>query len=599
MENLREIYEKRVTDFSVNATALQSKYMRFSLIRLVTFIVALAVIILLFTVHVGLGVAGIVIFLLAFSRFITWHNAVKRDQELNENLVIINQKELSFLDEDYSVFDGGKRYVNPEHPYTTDLDIFGEHSYFQSTNRTASAIGHERLADYLRYPVDFEEVTRRQISLKELKDKMIWRQEFQAVGLATEDDITHVEELKKWLHEEPYISNNSLWKTLILITPFLALGGLILWITLIPWYAFILFFLPAGYALKQTVERINITHQQTNKAAKILAGYAKMIQHIEKQEFSAPKLKELHDIFFLDNKSASEQISKLSYIISQLNLRNNFFAIFFNFSVLWDLKQVKKLEEWRSAQKVLLPKWFEALAEFEALNSLATAYYNNPDWTFPEINKAAIVRAEELGHPLIPKAKRINNDISIPTKGHLKLVTGSNMAGKSTFMRTVGLNIVLAQIGAPVAAKKLSLPPLKVYTSMRTEDALHESTSSFYAELKRLKFIIAAVESGENIFFLLDEILKGTNSRDRHTGSKALIRQLIEAKGSGIIATHDLDLGVLEKQYDGAVENLRIEVQIHDGKLFFDYKVKPGVSESFNATILMSQMGIRIPKDEI
>ncbi|MGK0363497.1 MAG: DNA mismatch repair ATPase MutS [Saprospiraceae bacterium] len=599
MENLREIYEKRVADFSANATTLQSKYVRFSLIRLVTFIIALAVIILLFTIHVGLGVAGIVIFLLAFSRFITWHNAVKREQELNENLVIINQKEISFLDEDYSVFDGGKRYVNAEHPYTTDLDIFGEHSYFQSTNRTASAIGHERLADYLRYPTDFEEITRRQISLAELKDKMVWRQEFQAVGLATEDDITHVDKLKKWLHEEPYISNNSLWKILILIAPFLALGGLILWLTVIPWYVMILFFLPAAYALKQTVDRINVTHKQTNKAEKILAGYAAMIQHIEKQEFSAPKLRELRDVFFLENKSASEQISELSYIISQLNLRNNFFAIFFNFSVLWDLKQVKRLERWRETQNILLPKWFEALAEFEALNSLATAYYNNPDWTFPEVNKAAIVRAEELGHPLIPKAKRINNDISIPTKGHLKLVTGSNMAGKSTFMRTVGLNIVLAQIGAPVCAKKLSLPPLKVYTSMRTEDALHESTSSFYAELKRLKFIITAVESGENIFFLLDEILKGTNSRDRHTGSKALIRQLIEAKGSGIIATHDLDLGVLEKEYGGAVENLRIEVQIHDGKLFFDYKVKPGVSESFNATILMQQMGIRIPADEI
>jgi len=372
-----EIYEKRVADFSANATVLQSKYVRFSLIRLVTFIVALALIILLFTVHVGLGVAGIVIFLLGFSRFITWHNGVKREQELNENLVIINQKEISFLDEDYSVFDGGKRYVNPEHPYTTDLDIFGEHSYFQSTNRTASAIGHERLADYLRYPTDFEEVLRRQKSLEELKDKMIWRQEFQAVGLATEDDITHVEELKKWLHEEPYISNNSLWKTLIILAPVLAIASLVLWLTLLPWYVIILFFLPAGYALKQTVERINLTHQKTNKAEKILAGYAAMIQHIEKQEFSAPKLKGLRDVFFLENKSASEQISQLSYIISQLNLRYNFFAIFFNFSVLWDLKQVKKLEEWREAQNVLLPKWFEALAEFEALNSFRLSLKRN------------------------------------------------------------------------------------------------------------------------------------------------------------------------------------------------------------------------------
>ena len=168
------------------------------------------------------------------------------------------------------------------------------------------------------------------------------------------------------------------------------------------------------------------------------------------------------------------------------------------------------------------------------------------------------------------------------------------MAGKSTFLRTVGINIVLAMIGAPVCAKSLSLPMLQVYTSMRTQDALHESTSSFYAELKRLKFIIEAVEKGENIFFLLDEILKGTNSNDRHTGSKALIEQLIKNKGSGIIATHDLELGELEAQYNGAIENLCIEVQIKQQKLFFDYKIKKGVSQSFNATLLMREMGINV-----
>ncbi|RMG78370.1 MAG: DNA mismatch repair protein MutS, partial [Bacteroidetes bacterium] len=163
-----------------------------------------------------------------------------------------------------------------------------------------------------------------------------------------------------------------------------------------------------------------------------------------------------------------------------------------------------------------------------------------------------------------------------------------------TFLRTVGLNIVLSMAGAPVCARSLKLPPLRVYTSMRTQDALHESTSSFYAELKRLKFIIEAVESGENVFFLLDEILKGTNSNDRHTGSKALIRQLIRHKGGGIIATHDLALGELEASSGGAIENLCMEVEIKNGELFFDYKLKKGVSRSFNATLLMQKMGIRI-----
>ena len=595
MNDLTKIYTERKEKFAAEAEILRAKYVRFSLLRLLSFVVGISVIILLFSsVNVAAGVVGIVVFLLLFSRFISWHLKIKEAADLAENLVKINAAELRCTAQDYSLFGAGKRFVDASHPYTTDLDIFGEHSYFQSINRTASAIGEERLAAYLKTPAELTEITARQEAVRDLSGKLEERQEFQAVGLLTDDDISHVQKLNEWLEEEPYISNNSVYKILIILAPIFTLTGLILWITSIPWYAAILFLLPAGIVLKQTVERVNITHQKTNRAESILAGYAAMMRQLESMIFSAPRLQELQKVFLAGKAPASARIEKLSYIIGQLNLRYNFFAIFFNLAALWDLRQVKALEKWRAENKTRLPLWFESLAEFEALNSLATDYFNNPERTFPEINKAAVVRAKSIGHPLIPTEKRITNDIEIPTRGHLKLITGSNMAGKSTFMRTVGLNIVLAQIGAPVCAEKLSLPPLQVYTSMRTEDALHESTSSFYAELKRLKFIIEAVEKGENIFFLLDEILKGTNSVDRHTGSKALIKQLIEAKGSGMIATHDLELGSLEKEYGGAVENLRIEVRIEDGKLYFDYKVKPGVSESFNATILMREMGIRV-----
>ena len=596
MEDLQKIYAERAEKYAAAAQASEARYIRFSLLRLLSFIGGTAAVILLFaSVHWAAGVVGLAAFLLLFSRFITWHGRVKTAAELQKNLTIINQRELTALrDGDFSAFADGAHFKDPTHPYTTDLDIFGAHGFFQYVNRTASAVGAARLADYLRFSADPEEIKHRQAAVKELRDLTDWRQTLQAVGLATKDDISHVRELDKWLAEEPYISDNSLYRTLIILAPVFTLAALVLWVVYLPWYAALLFFLPAGYALKQTAERIGQTHYYTNRAEKILTGYAAMIKQAEDQKFTSEKLLTLSAVFSLEHQKASEQIERLSYIIGQLNLRNNFFAIFFNFVVLWDLKQVKALEKWRAERRDLLPRWFAALAELEALNSLATAYYNNPDWTFPAVGTETVVRAEAIGHPLIPAEKRITNDIEIPTRGHLKLITGSNMAGKSTFMRTVGLNIVLAQIGAPVCAEHLSLPPLKVYTSMRTEDALHESTSSFYAELKRLKFIIEAVEKGENIFFLLDEILKGTNSRDRHTGSKALIKQLIEAKGSGMIATHDLDLGGLEKEYGGAVENLRIEVEIRDKELFFDYKIKPGVSESFNATILMQQMGIKM-----
>lgn len=242
-----------------------------------------------------------------------------------------------------------------------------------------------------------------------------------------------------------------------------------------------------------------------------------------------------------------------------------------------------------------LPEWFEILQEFDAMVTLGTLHYNHEDWTIPNIDLAFTgLEGIELGHPLIDAKKRVPNDLIVPNSGHIKLITGSNMAGKSTYLRTVGLNIVLAMTGSPVCAKSLRLPILTVNTSMRTQDVLHESTSSFYAELKRLKTIIDSVENGEKVFFLLDEILKGTNSHDRHTGSRALIEQLIKSKGMGLIATHDLELGVLEAEANGTIENLCIEVMVEKDRLTFDYTIKKGVSKSFNATYLMRNMGIKI-----
>ena len=278
-------------------------------------------------------------------------------------------------------------------------------------------------------------------------------------------------------------------------------------------------------------------------------------------------------------------------------MRYNFFAIFLNILVLWDIQWVSRLERWKKEHHSNLANWFVSLNEFDALISLSTLAYNKPDWTFPTIHENATLKGIELGHPLIPSKELISNDFMMPTNEHIKLVTGSNMAGKSTFLRTVAINIVLALSGSKVCAKEMSLPHLDVYTSMRTTDALHENTSSFYAELKRLKIILDAVDRKEQVYFLLDEILKGTNSKDRHTGSKALIEQLIKSGGAGIIATHDLELSILESKYDGNLENLCMEVEVNNDELTFDYKLKKGVSKSFNATTLMRNMGIKISKD--
>lgn len=596
---LHKYKERSVTNLNL-AEALHVKYMRFSWVRLLCFLGAIAITVLIGSANIWIAIVFVMAFLAGFYRFIKWHQHIKWQEQQHRFLQTINLQEAAALNHQYSDFGDGEEFIDVQHPYTSDFDFFGKYSLFQYFNRTSTTIGKQRLADYLQKNITLEEILARQAAIKDLKDRLDWRQEFRALGMATEDDMTHIRALNYWLESEPFVSNNRLYQMAIKLMPLITLTGLVLWALYLPWFLGILFFVPAGWILKNTVARVNEIHAKTTHAEKILAYYAQLIKHIEKETFESPKLQHLRAAF-LDtkmkahqNKKASQHIARLSYIISQLNVRYNVFALILNLIGLWDLHWVTQLERWQAAHRDSLPKWFHALQEFEAISSLATVLYNNPDWIFPSIHDLPKVEAEQLGHPLIHHSKRVCNDVNIPTKGHIKLLTGSNMAGKSTFLRTVGINIVLAMIGAPVCAKKLSLPMLRVYTSMRTQDALHESTSSFYAELKRLKFIIEAVEKGENIFFLLDEILKGTNSNDRHTGSKALIQQLIKSKGSGIIATHDLELGQLEAQYDGAIENLRIEVQIKDQKLFFDYKVRKGVSESFNATLLMREMGIKV-----
>ena len=592
MQVLQSKYNQRLQDFTAEADTLAQKYNRYTFLRVGIFVGGIALLILAWSANLWFGAVGTAVWLYGFYRFILWHQNIKTQEAHLRQLASINANEVRVLGHDFSMFEDGEQFVEAEHPYSLDLDIFGAFSLFQYCNRTSTAIGQQALADFFKHTASSEVILQRQTALKELKNKLDWRQHFQAHGTATEDEAAHLNSLKIWLNSENFMLGNSWLNIMLYLAPILAIVAVVLGFLYAPWWLAILVVLPNILALRNTAEKVNVAHIQTANAEKILSNYSRLMAQIEVEKFESTLLQKHHAYFA--KEGASKQLQQLTYYIHQLNVRYNMFAIFLNLGGLWDLHWILRLERWKERNRELLPQWFESLAEVEALNSLATLYYNNPDFIFPEFQEKTEIEGVALGHPLLHKSKRVTNNFNCPTQGHIKLVTGSNMAGKSTFLRTVGLNLALAMIGAPVCAEKLRLPRLQVYTSMRTQDALHESTSSFYAELKRLKFIIDAVEQGETIFFLLDEILKGTNSRDRHTGSKALIKQLIKAKGGGIIATHDLELGVLEAQYGGAIENLCMEVAIEGQTLHFDYTIKKGVSQSFNATLLMQQMGIRI-----
>lgn len=595
MTDINRIYQKRATQFATIASDLKEKYNRFSIIRLIVFFAAAFITIFIFAnFNAFAGVIFLIVALLGFSRFVFWHRAILQQANHHQFLSEINAEEVAALAHDYQQFGGGQDFIDPMHPNTVDMDIFGGYSLFQYCNRTTTAIGQQALAHYLSTTASKSEILARQAAIKELYPKLDWRQHFQATGRITEDNTDHLRLLNAWLSDAPFVSSNKWLKIALVFIPIWMLIGMTLSFYYLSWSVALFFMLLPGIILGKTTERVNETHNRTTHAEKMLSFYAKLIQRIENESFETKKLKTLKANFASNNSKASTQIERLSYIIGQLNVRYNAFAILFNLAGLWDLQYIHKLEKWKAVNNAILPNWFAALQEFEALNSLATLYYNNQDWTFPNINETASLEGKQLGHPLIHRSKRIANDFHTPTQAHIKLVTGSNMAGKSTFLRTVGINIILAMAGSAVCAKELSLPLLQVYTSMRTQDALHESTSSFYAELKRLKVIIEAVEQQNNIYFLLDEILKGTNSKDRHTGSRALIEQMIKSKGAGIIATHDLELGNMEANAKGEIENLCMEVAVKNGKLRFDYTLEKGVSKSFNATILMKEMGINI-----
>jgi hypothetical protein len=593
-------YLQRTVDFKAQADALQQRYEKLGWVRLFAFLALVALLILVWSeTPWWSGMLATALGIFAFAQLVKRHERVQQDAKHYQHLSSLNKGEAQSQENDHSNWPGGKAYSDPQHPYSYDMDMFGPYSLFQMINRGQTSIGQARLASWLQQPANNATILARQAAAAEIAEQLEWQQHFRAYGAELEEEDGQIDRLKTWL-EEPYIVlEKPMRKAALWIAPPLFVMAMTLWITVWPWYLALLLLIPAGLWIRNSLDEVQRIHTLTGKATDTLRRYAQLIGHIESATFSSPLLLDLQAAFKHDHTTASDAIRQLAYRVSQLDVRYNAFVFLLEFSVVWDLQQAYRLDKWKAQHRDELNNWFEALASLEALMSLGNLKGNQPDWVFPVVSEERLLEAEALGHPLIDSKKRVTNELYMPTQGHMHLVTGSNMAGKSTWLRTVGINIVLALAGAPVCARKLQLPQLQVYTSMRTQDALHESTSSFYAELKRLKFIIEAVEdpaktAGRPVFFLLDEILKGTNSRDRHTGSKALIRQLIASRGAGIIATHDLELGALEAESNGQIENWAIEVDIKEGRLFFDYKTKRGVSQSFNATLLMQQMGIKI-----
>ena len=601
MIHIQEHYENQIITIETERILLSKKEKYLPLMRLLSFVLSL---ILIYNFLIFSNTTFIYLSAIAFISFVilTFRDSQLKDKiEHCDRLIQICRNEIKSINGDYSPFESGDEFTNPDHNYSHDLDIFGNKSLFQCINRTVTIFGKNRLAEYFNQSYDFRnQIDERQNANAELSETIEFRQDMQLVFFGQKSVEKDQIEFKEWLNSENTLLNNRLFNvirfTLPIITNSLVILSILgLVIVQFPIMMVILQLLVVSKYNRKTLKEWTLL---TSKVS-MIAKYAQLLLLIEKKNFKAPLLDELKNQLSYEGKETSSVIlKKLSGLLNWMDNNLNFIAaVVLNGLFLFNLQLLSAIEKWKGRYSELIPRWFDIIGEFDALSSLGNFKCNNPEYIFPVPEKVKFnFEASDLGHPLILKAECVTNSIKISGWSQFSIITGANMSGKSTFLRTVGINYVLAMIGAPVFASKFIFYPIILHSSIRTNDSLARKESFFYAELKRLKEIIFELESGQHTFILLDEILKGTNSKDKQAGSIALLEQLIKYQSVGLIATHDLVLGDLIKNYPDNISNFCFEIQIIDDAMNIDYKLQDGVCQNLNATFLMKKMGILIDK---
>lgn len=604
MEQLNLIidtYQRIILESESQLAKVKRHIYRIGTLRLILFAAGVAGIIYFWS-ESRLVISGIAaITFIPFLLLVKLHNRLFRQKNYLEKKIEINRQELQAIAYDTSAFDNGKEFIDPAHLYTYDLDVFGEHSLFQYINRTATQPGKKRLAEWMNTHLKNKvEIEKRQEAVKELAPELEMRQHFRILGLLHKGKTADEEEIRNWATSPEHYRKKWYFRTLAILVPLanavclgLAIAGVISFTT---WG--IVF---AGIGLLSSSFSKGVSQMQSvyGKKMQILTTYAHLIHIIEEKEMESSALKRVKGLVGGEKQTASQAVKRLTALMNALDQRNNMLMQFvLNGLLFWELRQVMKIETWKESFAANLPHWLEAIGEMDAYCSLATFAYNHPGYVFPEItSKPFCMEAEALGHPLMDRDKCVRNDIQIAKRPFFVIITGANMAGKSTYLRTIGVSYLLACIGAPVWAEKMKLYPAQLITSLRTTDSLTENESYFFAELKRLKLIIDKLNSGEELFIILDEILKGTNSMDKQKGSFALIKQFMALQANGIIATHDLLLGSLIDLFPEDIHNYCFEADITNNELTFSYKLRDGVAQNMNACFLMKKMGIAVIDD--
>jgi len=586
-------YIELKNQYSGEYNQLNKKYNLISTLRL------FAVATLVFLIYKSFKTSDIVFILSSVSVFICFillmkiHERISWSRKIKKHQILINNDEIIYLKEEGIPFENGSEYINLKHFYSFDLDFFGTNSLFQHLNRTATYAGSKKLSELLVSLLKNDEITSNQKAIKELSKKIEWRQHLLSLAKITNDSKDNYQKLIDWTKAKQEKNPKAL-HLVFWIAPIVFIVSIIANIGLNnPFFistAFAFFFINLVLTATQ-IKKIKREIIDSDKISEIVRQYGLIIEKIETEKFDSDKLNSLKEKLTYKSGFASTQIKKLSSLFSNLeNIQNGLAAILFNGAFLYHIHTLNNLLNWKKRYSKHIKEWLEIIGEFETLNSFANFSYNNPTFTFPELNKNLEIVFEELGHPLIQKEKRICNNIELK-KNNLIILTGSNMSGKSTFLRTLGINMVLAGIGSPICATKANVHPLSVIVSMRQTDSLNNGESYFFAEVKRLKKIMNKLQS-ETCFVLLDEILKGTNSDDKQTGTIEVIKKIITQNAIGSIATHDLEVCQITNNYPNKLINKCFEVEINNNNLSFDYKLKDGICKNKSATFLMKKMEI-------
>lgn len=531
------------------------------------------------------------------------HEKLKQSIDFTKKLAKINSNSLKRIVGDWKEFkEKGENFKDVEHNYSWDLDIFGKNSLFQCINCCNTYLGKENLKNVLSLPLrNSKDIKKRQNAVLELSHKLKWRQHLEAQSSYIEDDMESVLNLK-----EIVSTKNSTYRNKYIIFVFKIIPIITIMLLFMS-FVFHFFNTSIGY-VALTVQIILLLPGAKNRFSTLntvfnlknnIESYEKTISLICKEKFQCNYLNDLKDILLKQEKSklknAAEEIYKLKKIAGNIAQRQNIIYIVLNIFFLWDYQCMFAFEKWREQNGSEVYGWIESVGKFEMLNSLAVIAFDHSSWAMPEIlDKSLVLKANSMAHPLLGD-RAVCNNLDLGKTSRVALITGSNMSGKSTFLRTAGINLVLAYAGAPVRAKSFCCSIMNIYTCMRISDNLEKNISSFYGEILRIKSIVEAANRGENIFFLLDEIFKGTNSTDRHTGAKMLINELMDFNTCGMVSTHDLELCDIESESNERVKNYNFREYYKDNKIQFDYKLHRGVSKTRNALYLMKMAGINVP----